>query len=98
MVPSHHVSTGLFWYCWVLKSMATLAGSVTFLNQTGDPFSSTRSGPQRPWPEAGVRKMYPGTVPLAAVVMVTSGSVRRSGRERYLGGPASAAACTSDVV
>jgi hypothetical protein len=36
--------------------------------------------------------MWPGVVPLAGTVIVTSGSVRRSGRERYFGGPASAAA------
>jgi hypothetical protein len=57
MVPSHQVRTGLFRYCWTLKSIATVAGSGTFLNQTGDPFSSTMSGPHNPVPEAGVRQM-----------------------------------------
>src|SRR5690348_2900661 len=91
MVPSHQVRTGLFRYRWTLKSIATVAGSGTFLNQTGEPFSSTMSGPHRPVPEAGVRQMYPGTVAFAAVVIVTSGNVRRSGLDRYFGGAAWAA-------
>jgi hypothetical protein len=69
-----------------LKSIATVAGSGTLRNQTGEPFSSTISGPQRPAPDAGVRKMTPGAVAFAAVVIVTSGSARRSGRERYFAG------------
>jgi hypothetical protein len=57
MVPSHQVRTGLFWYCWTLKSIATVAGSGTFRNQTGEPLSSTISGPHSPAPDAGVKKM-----------------------------------------
>ena len=92
MVPSHQVSTGLLRYRWTLKSIATVAGSGTFLNQIGEPCSSTISGPHSPVPDAGVKRRYPGTVPPAGVVMVTSGMVRRSGRDRYLAGVAVGAA------
>jgi hypothetical protein len=76
-----------------LKSIATVAGSGTLRNQTGDPLSSTINGPHSPVPEAGVRKIRPAAVAFAGVVIVTSGRARRSGRDRYFGGAGWASAC-----